>query len=139
METQISKSKLDDLEELMQELNILEKDIVESFVTGWGKGGQKINKTASCVVLKHIPTGIIVKCQTSRFRELNRYYARKILCERIITTNRNEEEEERVRLHRLTHNKRKRPLALKNEILNGKKRTSRKKMLRNKILPSDEN
>ena len=46
-------------------------------------GGQKINKTSSCVYLKHLPTGIEIKCQQGRSREMNRYYARKELCQRL--------------------------------------------------------
>lgn len=67
----------------MEKLGIHETDLIEKFILGSGSGGQKINKTSSCVYLKHIPTGIEVKCQKDRSRELNRYYARKELCERI--------------------------------------------------------
>jgi protein subunit release factor B len=64
-------------------LGIREDEIVEKFIHGSGSGGQKINKTASCVYLKHEPTGIEIKCQRERSRELNRYLARKELCDRI--------------------------------------------------------
>lgn len=67
----------------MRKLKILEKDLEEKFILGSGKGGQKVNKTASCVYLKHYPTNIKIKCQQTRSRELNRYYARKELVERI--------------------------------------------------------
>lgn len=36
-------------------------DLEEEFVRGSGPGGQSVNKTANCVVLKHKPTGIVVK------------------------------------------------------------------------------
>lgn len=67
-------SNADIIKELMKETNLLEK-----FVKGSGRGGQKINKNLSCVQLKHIPTGIFV--ETQRFRELmnNRKEARKLL------------------------------------------------------------
>lgn len=71
------------LKSRMESLNIQPKDLEESFIQGGGKGGQKINKTASCVVLKHLPSGHVVKCQRSRSRELNRYYARKELCDKL--------------------------------------------------------
>ncbi|CAH1108808.1 unnamed protein product [Psylliodes chrysocephalus] len=58
---------------------LLDKDLEEMHVRGSGPGGQKINKTASCVVLKHIPSGIVVKCQETRFLEKNRKIAREIL------------------------------------------------------------
>ena len=67
----------------MLALGILADELVEKFITGSGSGGQKINKTSSCVYLKHVPTGIEIKCQRERSRELNRYLARKELCDRI--------------------------------------------------------
>lgn len=56
-----------------------EDDLEEQFVKGSGPGGQKINKTSSCVVLKHIPSGLVVKCQESRLLDYNRKKARIIL------------------------------------------------------------
>lgn len=79
----ITKEKQEKLEELMKSLMIHEEDLIEKFILGSGKGGQKMNKTSSCVYLKHIPTGIEIKCQKGRSREANRYYARKELCEKI--------------------------------------------------------
>lgn len=58
---------------------IREEDLEESFVRGSGPGGQKINKTSVCVVIKHIPSGIVIKCQESRSQTKNRDLARKIL------------------------------------------------------------
>ncbi|MBN1124406.1 MAG: peptide chain release factor-like protein, partial [Sedimentisphaerales bacterium] len=46
-----------------------------------GPGGQKVNKTATCVVLTHVPTGLIVKMQKDRSQRLNRFYARRRMCE----------------------------------------------------------
>ena len=65
----------------MLKCNLLEKDIEEKFVRSGGAGGQKVNKTSSCVFLKHIPSGLAVKVQKSRSQGLNRYYARKQMCE----------------------------------------------------------
>lgn len=79
----ISKEKQLHIENMMHRLNILESDIDEQFVTGSGKGGQKINNTHSMVQLKHIPTGIVIQCQKERSRETNRFLARRILCEKI--------------------------------------------------------
>ena len=59
----IKKEKKDKLNEKMKKLNILEKDIIEKFILGSGRGGQKIQKTHSCVYLKHIPTGIEVNAK----------------------------------------------------------------------------
>ena len=67
----------------MAKLRIAEEDLVEKFILGSGSGGQKINKTSSCVYLKHVPSGIEVKCQANRSREMNRFLARHELCDRI--------------------------------------------------------
>lgn len=62
---------------------ISEDDITEAFLKGTGPGGQKINKTSSAVQLKHLPTGLVVKCQETRSRTQNRKIARRILAEKI--------------------------------------------------------
>ena len=62
---------------------ILEKDLEESFVFGWGPGGQHVNKTESCVQLKHIPTGVRVKCHQQRVRRQNEKIARELIREKV--------------------------------------------------------
>lgn len=74
------KSKEQALSEMMARLGVEEKDLVEKFILGSGPGGQKIQKTHSCVHLQHLPSGIQVKCQESRLREENRFFARRELC-----------------------------------------------------------
>src|ERR1700738_2867563 len=79
----LSREKQEDLRLKMEQLGIRDEDLVEKFILGSGSGGQKINKTSSCVYLKHIPSEIEIKCQKDRSRELNRYWARRELCERL--------------------------------------------------------
>lgn len=79
----VGKKKLEDLSERMERLNIREEDLLEKFVKSSKPGGQKSNKASSCVYLKHIPTGIEVKCERTRSQSLNRYYARKILLDKL--------------------------------------------------------
>ena len=76
----ISKEKTEELERKMLSLGIKEADLIEKFILGSGSGGQKINKTSSCVYIKHLPSGIEVKCQKDRSREMNRFLARRSLC-----------------------------------------------------------
>jgi peptide chain release factor len=83
MDFGITKKKQDELERRMAALNIRESDIEEKFVHSSGPGGQKVNKTASCVYLKHLSTLLEVKSGQGRSQALNRYYARKRLCELI--------------------------------------------------------
>jgi len=79
----VSEEKSRWLKERMDTLGIHEKDIEEKFVRSSGAGGQKVNKTSSCVYLKHIPTGIEVKCMKERSQSLNRFFARRELVKRI--------------------------------------------------------
>lgn len=79
----INIEKLNKLKEEMQRLNIQEKDIMEKFILSGKKGGQKANKSHNAVYLKHIPTSIEIKCNETRERELNRFLARRLLCEKV--------------------------------------------------------
>jgi protein subunit release factor B len=79
----VSEEKNKWLREKMDALGIHEKDIEEKFICSSGKGGQKVNKTATCVYLKHIPTGIEVKCMKDRSQSINRFLARRELAGRI--------------------------------------------------------
>jgi peptide chain release factor len=79
----ISRQKQEELIARMKELNIREEDLVEKFILGRGPGGQKVNKTASCVYVKHLPSGIEIKCSKERSQEMNRFLARRELCERL--------------------------------------------------------
>ncbi len=79
----VRPEKLEALRERMNALGIREADLEESFIRGAGRGGQKVNKTNNCVFLKHLPTGIAVKCHADRSRELNRFLARRELCDAV--------------------------------------------------------
>jgi protein subunit release factor B len=79
----VSEEKNKWLREKMEELNILEKDIEEKFVRSSGHGGQNVNKTATCVYLKHVPTCIEVKCMKDRSQSINRFLARRELVKKI--------------------------------------------------------
>ena len=79
----INSSKKKALAARMEKLEIKERDLKERFICSGGRGGQHLNKTATCVYLKHIPTGIEVKCQQERNQALNRYLARSILLDKI--------------------------------------------------------
>jgi protein subunit release factor B len=79
----ITPEKLDALSGRMAVLGITEECLLEKFVRGSGAGGQKINKTNNCVFLKHLPSGVCVKCQMDRSREVNRYLARRELCDQL--------------------------------------------------------
>jgi protein subunit release factor B len=79
----VSVEKEEALLQKMNELGVLEADIDEKFIRSGGPGGQNVNKVATCVQLKHIPTGIIVKIQKDRSQGINRFLARRLLISKI--------------------------------------------------------
>lgn len=122
------KEKL--LKEKMEALNIREEDIRESFVRSGGRGGQNVNKTSTCVYLKHLPTGIEVKCSKERSQALNRYHARVILTKKIEQLIKGRESEDIQRIEKIRRQKRKRSKRAKEKMLDDKKIVSEKKKLR---------
>ncbi len=79
----VSEEKNNWLKKRMDALGIHEKDIVEKFIRASGRGGQKVNKTSSCVYLKHLPTGIEIKYMKDRSQSINRFFARRELVKRV--------------------------------------------------------
>jgi len=126
----ISKEKWDSLSAKMSSLNIEEEDLVEKFILGSGKGGQKIQKTHSCVYLKYAPMDIEIKCQKTRFREDNRYFARKELCEKISEIIDRKKSEKIQKIEKIRRQKRKRSKRAQEKVLEQKKKLSEKKTLR---------
>ena len=121
----------------MHETDITESDIEESFIRASGRGGQKVNKTSSCVRLKHLPTGIEVRCQGSRSREDNRFFARRLLCEKIEHKILKIKSEKQKAIEKIRRQKRRRSKRAKEKMLRNKKFVGEKKKLRKKI-NSDE-
>lgn len=108
-------------------MGIFEKDIVEKFIRSSGRGGQKVNKTSTCVYLKHIPTEIEVKCQKERFQALNRFFARRILADKVEKMILGKKSEEQQRIEKIRRQKRKRSKRAKLKILEEKRKQSQKK------------
>lgn len=114
----------------MLKLGITDDNLMEKFIQGSGSGGQKINKTASCVYLKHLPTGIEVKCQQQRSRELNRFLARRELCERLEEMRDGKKSARQQAIEKIRRQKRRRSRRAKNRMLDDKAKHSQKKNLR---------
>jgi len=126
----VSSAKEKSLCDKMKKLGIKEPDITERFIRARGPGGQKINKTSSCVYLKHKPTGIEVKCARERTQSLNRFLARRILVSKIETKLLKKKSEEQKRIYKIRKQKRKRLRRAKEKILRQKHLRAEKKKLR---------
>lgn len=126
----INPNKQKALEERMQRLGIFEKDIIEKFILSSGKGGQKVNKSSTCVYLKHIPTGIEIKCQRERSQAINRFLARRILTDKIESQILGRKSAEQQKIEKIRRQKRKRSRRAKEKMLKNKRMQSEKKALR---------
>ena len=133
----ISPEKQEKLKERMERLGIREEDLEEHFIRGSGKGGQKINKTASCVQLIHHPTGTEIRCQQTRSQADNRYWARRELCERIEEKILGEKSAKQQAIEKIRRQKRRRSRRAKARMLDNKSKQGEKKRLRGRIRPDE--
>lgn len=132
-----SKEKWEKLKTWMRDLQIQDEDLVERFIVGSGRGGQKLHKTASTVYLNHKPSGIEVKCQESRSREDNRFFARVRLCEKLQTMISDVKTKAQQDIEKIRRQKKRRSRRSKLKMVDEKTRRGRQKLFRKKI-QSDE-
>ena len=114
----------------MERLGIREQDLEESFVCSGGPGGQNVNKVSTCVVLKHRPAGLIIKCQKERTQAMNRYWARRMLVEKLETQILGLESDKAKRIAKIRRQKRKRSKRAKDKMLDFKQKHGALKKLR---------
>jgi protein subunit release factor B len=133
----VSGRKISQLDQEMKKLGIREEDLEESFVRSGGPGGQNVNKVSTCVVLKHKPSGLVVRCQKERSQALNRYTARRILASKLDTLIRGRESAEAQRVAKIRRQKRKRSKRAKDKMLQAKHQHSRKKETRQRVSGED--
>lgn len=125
-----SPEKTSALEQRMASLGIDTADLLEKFVRGSGAGGQKVNKTSNCVFLKHLPTGIAIKCQIERSREMNRFLARRELCAQFDAIANGKASAKTQAIEKLRRQKRRRSRRSKQRSVADKRKLSLKKSLR---------
>jgi peptide chain release factor len=121
------------LRDLMARLGVRQEDIVEKFIRSQGAGGQNVNKVSTCVYLRHVPTGIEVKCQQERSQALNRFLARRLLLEKIESQILGKLSEKQQRIEKIRRQKRRRSRRAKIKMLEAKHRHSEKKSLRGRV------
>ena len=130
----VRPEKEKDLLDRMGRLGLKESDLEEKFIRSQGKGGQKVNKSATCVYLKHLPTGLEVKCQRERSQALNRFLARRILVEKLEARLLGKETEEKQRIEKIRRQKRKRSKRAREKMLAAKKHRALIKEMRKVFL-----
>ncbi len=133
----VSSDKVEALAARLAALGIREDDLEESFVHSGGKGGQNVNKVATCVLLVHRPTGTMVKCQQERTQGLNRYLARKLLADKIEAAQKGALSKKEQAIEKLRRQKRRRSRRAKAKMLADKAARGAVKSLRGAVRRDD--
>lgn len=129
----VSPEKENQLAQRMAALGVREGDIEESFVRSGGHGGQNVNKTSTCVMLLHRPSGMQVKCQETRQQGLNRFIARRLLLDKIEEKQKGFVASKRAEIEKIRRQKRKRSRRAKDRMLAGKAHHAEKKQFRRSV------
>ena len=129
----VSAEKESQLAQRMAALGVSEAEIEESLVRSGGHGGQNVNKTSTCVMLLHRPTGLQVKCQETRQQGLNRFLARRLLLDKIEERKKGFVAAQRSDMERIRRQKRKRSRRAKQRMLADKAHHAGKKAARRSV------
>jgi protein subunit release factor B len=134
----VTAAKAQALAARFDSLGIRDEDLEEHFVRSGGKGGQNVNKVATCVVLLHHPTGMLVKCQRERSQALNRFHARQLLADKIERAVLGKASAEAQRIAKLRRQKRRRSRRAQEKMLAGKHARADTKALRARVVEERE-
>ena len=133
----VGLDKQEQLAQRMAALGVNETDLEETFVRSGGHGGQNVNKTSTCVMLLHRPSGIQVKCQATRQQGLNRFIARRLLLDKIEELRHGRVAAERARMEKIRRQKRRRSRRAKQRMLADKSHHAAKKAGRHAVSGDD--
>ena len=131
----ISAAKQLALAARMQKLGVREADLEERFIPSSGPGGQRTNKVSTCVVLRHRPSGLEVRCQRERIQPLNRFFARRLLLDRLEAQRLGRLSEEAQRIAKIRRQKRRRSRRAKEKMLDSKHHHAQVKANRRRVAP----
>jgi protein subunit release factor B len=119
----------------LRALGVRDGDLEETFVHAGGKGGQNVNKVATCVVLVHRPSGTAVKCQRERSQGQNRLIARELLADKIETARLGRQSAQAQEAARVRRQKRRRSRRAKEKMLANKHARADTKATRSRVRP----
>lgn len=131
----ISPETIAKISALMEEADVYEEDLEESFILGSGPGGQKTNKTSNVVRLSHEPSGLMVRCGETRSRETNRWLARRMLAELILERDHKRKSAARQAREKIRRQKRRRSRRQKQKMLADKRAHAEIKAMRRRVDP----
>lgn len=133
----VSSEKETQLLQRMAALGIRDSDLQEWFIRGGGPGGQKTNKTSSTVCLRHKPTGLEVRCAQERSQSLNRFLARRDLCDKVAEKVHGEKSQRQQAAEKIRRQKRRRSRRQTAIMVDSKKKHGAKKALRRRPAHDD--
>ena len=134
----VSVAKRLALADRMRRLGVNEGDLEERFLRSSGPGGQRTNKVSTCVVLRHRPSGLEVRCQRERLQGLNRFLARRLLLDRLEAQRLGRLSEAAQRIAKIRRQKRRRSRRAKEKMLAAKHHRTQVKAGRQRVAPHAE-